>query len=48
MHVRLKHYPIILAIIKQMNLQLEYDHSNILYYLPQETAITIDVRLADK
>lgn len=43
MHVRLKHYPVILEIIKRKQLQLEYDSENLLYYLSMEQAAALQI-----
>lgn len=44
MHVRSKHYPIMLEIIRRKQLQLEYDDPNLLYYLTNEKAMALDIQ----
>lgn len=44
MHVRSKHYPVMLEIIKRKQLSLEYDHQNLLYYLSREQATKLHAK----
>ncbi|XP_031629456.1 uncharacterized protein LOC116344820 isoform X2 [Contarinia nasturtii] len=47
MHVRSKHYPVMLEIIKKKHLLLEYDDSNLLYYLPKHQATALYTELPE-
>ncbi|XP_055304585.1 uncharacterized protein LOC129569590 isoform X2 [Sitodiplosis mosellana] len=47
MHVRSKHYPIMLETIRRKQLQLEYDDPNLLYYLPKEKAMALNTQLPE-
>lgn len=43
MHIRSKHYRIIADLAEKKQMKLEFDHSNILYHMPNEVAMNLKV-----
>lgn len=46
MHVRSKCYPAILKNFERKKVQLEFDDANLLYYLPKEKALDLNIKQA--